>query len=196
MREPFLDKYLSRIVKIIPSWLTPNMITVVRFVFIAPIIFFLISKMWVWFAVFYIFCLASDVLDGALSRARGMHSKFGATMDPSVDKMLHWSIFCVYFPLFPLLIGIIIFLDVVVAVGGLIVILYYRKIKRTLPIPGANIYGKIKVISQSACIGAFFYRDLFSNSDLSYYLAVIFLTVTILLSCMSIYRYNIILKRK
>lgn len=196
MRKFFLDKYLSEIVKIIPIWLTPSMITFVRFVFIIPIVFFLMSKMWVWFALFYVFCLVSDVLDGALSRARGMHSKFGAMMDPFVDKLLHWSIFCVYLSFFPSLIGIIIVLDIIVVAGGLIVVLYYQKIGRVLPILGANMYGKMKVVSQSVCIGAFFYRDLFSSSDLNYYISVIFLTVTILLSCMSIYHYIIIISKK
>jgi cardiolipin synthase len=190
------DKYLSKIVEIIPGWLTPNMITAVRLVFIVPVIFFLIAKMWALFVIFYVFCLASDALDGALSRARGMHSKFGATLDPVVDKLLHWSIFCVYFPFHPLLIGLIIFLDIVVAVGGLIVILYFRKIKRVLPVSGANIYGKMKVVLQGACVGLFFYRDLFSNGLLVNYIITTFLALTILLSCMSIYYYIKLLNRK
>jgi len=172
------------------------MITVVRLFFIVPVILFLVTKIWVWFAVFYILCLISDALDGALSRERGMHSKFGATFDPVVDKLLHWSIFCVYFPFYPMLVGVAIFLDIIIAIGGLVVILYYRKVQRVLPILGANMYGKMKVVLQSACVGAFFYRDLFSNSDLNYYITVIFLLVTILLSCISIFRYVIIINKK
>jgi phosphatidylglycerophosphate synthase len=196
LKNFYFDKYLSKIIEIIPDWLTPNMITVVRLVFIVPVIFFLITKMWALFVIFYILCLASDALDGALSRVRGMHSKFGATLDPVIDKILHWSIFCVYFPFYPLLIGLIILLDIIVAAGGLTIILYFRKIKRVLPVFGANIYGKMKVVSQSACVGAFFYRDLFSNGLLVNYITTVFLVFTILLSCASIYYYIIILNRK
>jgi phosphatidylglycerophosphate synthase len=95
-----------------------------------------------------------------------------------------------------MLVGVAIFLDIIIAIGGLVVILYYRKVQRVLPILGANMYGKMKVVLQSACVGAFFYRDLFSNSDLNYYITVIFLLVTILLSCISIFRYVIIINKK
>lgn len=196
MRELFFDKYIFKLTEIIPDWLTPNMISVVRLFFIAPVVFFLVTKMWVFFVFFYILCLISDALDGALSRARGMYSKIGATLDPFVDKLLHWSIFCVYFFFYPVLIGIIIVLDIIVVIGGLVVILYFRETKHTLPILGANIYGKMKVISQSVCVGIFLYRDLFSKSDLNYYFAVIFLFITIFLSCISIFHYIIIINKK
>ena len=196
LRNFFLDKYLSKIVEKIPAWLTPNEITFGRLIFIVPIVFFLVTKMWIWFAVFFILCLISDALDGALSRARGITSKFGAILDPTVDKVFYLSIFCVFFPLYPLLISIIILLDVVVAVGGLIVILHYQKTKRVLPIPGANIYGKIKVILQSLCVGAFLCSNLFFSSDLIRCVTVIFLFAAIFLSCVSICHYIKILKRK
>lgn len=70
----------------VPSWITPNMLTILRGLFVIPVI--LVASIWPWKAVILlILSSACDYYDGQLARARKQTSRWGAILDPLSDKI-------------------------------------------------------------------------------------------------------------
>ncbi len=88
------DRLLEPICKIIPVWITPNMITVFRVLPMTPFVFVLFllgavlnSNVLIWLGVVaLLFTLLLDALDGALARYRRNCTALGKVSDPLADK--------------------------------------------------------------------------------------------------------------
>lgn len=64
----------------------PNILTLIRFILIAPIVYFIASEKFVLALIFLILSGFTDVLDGAIARKFNVISDFGKLMDPFADK--------------------------------------------------------------------------------------------------------------
>ena len=71
----------------------PNLITVLRFVLIVPVVLSLLGGEFRWGLAFFAIAGLSDGLDGWLARHFGWTSRFGAVADPLADKILMGVVF-------------------------------------------------------------------------------------------------------
>jgi phosphatidylglycerophosphate synthase len=81
-----------RIARWTPEFISPNMITVSRVFFIAPIIIFLFCEMNLPAIILFLFAALLDYADGALARGRGSQTELGEFLDPISDKIFFCAI--------------------------------------------------------------------------------------------------------
>lgn len=83
------DKLLAAtVLKLFPERVTPNQITIFRFITIPFIAFLLSSGEYRWAVILFIISAFSDALDGALARTSNQVTEWGITYDPLADKLL------------------------------------------------------------------------------------------------------------
>lgn len=138
------DRIIERMILwAIPPSLTPNHITLFRFIATVPTIMLLANgKYAVGIPVFLVVVL-TDALDGALARTRNMITEWGRMFDPLADKLL-------IIPTLTILIFTNLALGIAVLIIGLeflimVAALVWRKRGGTI---SANGWGKIKMILQ------------------------------------------------
>lgn len=110
----------------------PNILTIIRFLLIPPIVITIAYEQYILALVFLIFSAITDVLDGAIARRFNLVSDFGKLVDPLADKATQTAIL------------------VTLAVKGIIPfwILAIVIIKEFAMISGASfLYGKELVVS-------------------------------------------------
>jgi CDP-diacylglycerol--glycerol-3-phosphate 3-phosphatidyltransferase len=75
--------------------LTPDMVTIIGTAgsVLAALIMFPIGQLWWGSVAVFVFVLA-DMLDGAMARARGGGTRFGAVLDATCDRISDGAIFC------------------------------------------------------------------------------------------------------
>lgn len=66
----------------------PNIITVLRILLVAPILWILLHKHYEWALFLFVIAGISDAIDGLLARYFSCISRFGAFVDPLADKLL------------------------------------------------------------------------------------------------------------
>ncbi len=66
----------------------PNILTVIRLLLIAPVIFLFRQGFYGWAAFLFLVAMLLDIADGAVARHLDVCSKFGTVLDPVVDKIL------------------------------------------------------------------------------------------------------------
>jgi len=155
----------------------------------------IIAHLWGYFIIIYLLSLLSDGLDGALARKRNVKSDFGAKLDPVVDKIIHATLFIFLIPFAPIFILSIIALDLIILLGGWIVIYHFKNKKDALPIKGANYFGKLKVISQGLLIILLYCYQIFPQTIYTWPLAIILIIFTLFFSALSIIGYAFALIR-
>lgn len=80
--------FIRQVMLALPSWITPNGVTVFRALLVVPIAALLIGeRYWTAIAVLTVASLL-DFVDGALATARDAHSETGAFLDPLADKIV------------------------------------------------------------------------------------------------------------
>lgn len=189
------SRFLVPFVDVFPAWVTPNLITSFRLILIFPIIITILTQAWPFFIFLYLVSLFSDSFDGALSRKRNLHTKFGSAFDPVVDKLLHATLFIFLIPFAPILISAIILADFIILIGGWLTIKHFNRIKKDLPIKGANSFGKLKVLFQGALIINFYCYQIFFPTALLWQTAIFLTFCTLILSALSIIKYAFTLMR-
>jgi len=108
--------------------LIPNIITILRIVLVAPIIWLLIEQQFTWALILFAVAGASDALDGFLARYFNWQSWWGSVLDPLADKLLQVSCYITlawmgHIPVW--LVSAIVLRDLVIVVGAL---LYHRRV--------------------------------------------------------------------
>ena len=133
----------------------PNKLTILRII-ITPLF---MATMMINFPHHYVvalvlFCVASftDYLDGKIARARGIVTNFGKFLDPLADKMLTTSAFIAFLAKgigwgIEWVLFIVLFREFMIASLRLVAV--SSETKKVIP---ANIWGKIKTVSQMVAI--------------------------------------------
>jgi CDP-diacylglycerol--glycerol-3-phosphate 3-phosphatidyltransferase len=167
----------------IPTWMTPNYFTYIR-IMLVPVVYILLIKeeILLGLAVFFI-AACTDFIDGALARKRDMVTDLGKILDPIADKLLIASVLA-YFG-FDYLVVQLVLAFIALEILGIIAstILAYR-IGRP---PGANVFGKIKMILQTAGVVLLF-GGLILNSDRVIEASEITLAVALFFAIIAAYR--------
>ena len=185
-------KYLSKISPIdrwlkilflglIPKSVTPNHITVFRFVTIPFILVLLTDNHYLSATILFLFSAFSDALDGALARTTGQITRWGILADPLADKLLVGSVGFIMISKF-----LSWQLAVVIVVLELFMIAsaYYRYTGEVVP---AKTTGKIKMVFQCVGIIFLFFYVLFGGgfwlllSSIALVLAVVFAILSLLI---------------
>ncbi|MEK9131972.1 MAG: CDP-alcohol phosphatidyltransferase family protein [Patescibacteria group bacterium] len=144
-----VDRFLAKtILRYVPERITPNQITVFRFITIPFIIGLLLTGYYTLGTIVFMFSAFSDMLDGARARTTGHITTWGTICDPLADKLLIGSVVII---LVSQLISPYLTLGIVAVEALLITSSYFRFKGRAVP---AKTVGKIKMVLQ--CLGIIF----------------------------------------
>lgn len=135
-----------------PSNFQPNWLSSFRIATVPAIWWLLVAgRIHLGFSLFIISAL-TDMIDGAMARKRNKITDLGKVLDPIADKLLIGTmlLFVGFNYLIVKIFLVVILLEIVANLFSSA--LAYR-IGRPI---GANIYGKIKMVLQSICVGIFF----------------------------------------
>jgi CDP-diacylglycerol--glycerol-3-phosphate 3-phosphatidyltransferase len=138
------DRLLAAtVLRLLPSWVTPNMITIARIILVPFVVWMVWNSWYLAGGLAFLFVAATDALDGSLARTRGPITNWGMVWDPVADKLLVGSVGVILvLRNFPEELAVVVFgLEAMFLVGG-----YYRK--RQGRIVAANIWGKLKMNCQ------------------------------------------------
>ncbi len=180
----FTDKILDKtILKLFPDFVRPNFLTVLRFISVPFIIFFLLNKNYDIGFWLFIASALTDAFDGAIARTRNMITDWGIIFDPFADKLLIGSIssILVFKFLNPILALAIIFLELILVATS-----YHRYRGKTVP---AKTSGKAKMILQ--CIGiSFVFLFLLTGNQFFLTIAtyILYLAIIFAVLCLTIYK--------
>ena len=99
----------------------PNIISVLRFILVVPIVLLLLEQEFVWALWLFFIAGVSDGLDGYLAKRNGWITRLGSILDPLADKALLMSSFVVlaWLELIPLwLVVIVVCRDLIIVAGS------------------------------------------------------------------------------
>ncbi len=77
-----------KIIQYFPKWIKPNHLTILRLILLAPLVWLLLEKHYIWFVIIFLIAWLTDLLDGALARQRKQITAWGVFLDPLADKLL------------------------------------------------------------------------------------------------------------
>lgn len=145
---PFDRFFAATILPLFPSFISPNRITIFRFISIPVILFLLFAGFHILGTSLFVVAALSDALDGALARTKHRITKWGIIADPLADKLLIGSVALLVvgkelgWPLVSALVAI----ELILAGSA-----YFRYRGKLMP---AKTVGKIKMTLQ--CVGVSF----------------------------------------
>ncbi len=127
----------------LPKWITPNRLTVTRFILTPAVLFFLWQGRWLLTFFLFLFAAFTDALDGSVARLRKQITMWGTVADPIADKILIGSVAVVFVAkVIGLWLAVILLACEVLVIAGVL----YRRWKGK--ISSANVYGKTKMLLQ------------------------------------------------
>ncbi|MFA6525620.1 MAG: CDP-alcohol phosphatidyltransferase family protein [Patescibacteria group bacterium] len=145
-----VDRGLQKIAILIPDSITPNFLTLLRIILLAPIILAIQQENYILATTLFLFAYALDILDGPLARVKNRISEFGKVFDPTADKIVFITVLIILgwktlpHPLIYVIIGLEAFLVLLVVLFAPLA----KKIGIEFEL-GANVYGKIKMLFQT-----------------------------------------------
>ena len=143
-----IDRFLAAtFLKLIPESVTPNKITLFRFITIPFILYFLLADYMLLGTILFVISAFSDALDGARARTTKHITSWGILCDPFADKLLIGSVGLIMISKY-----ISVYLAVAIAFIELLLVAfsYLRYKGRLVP---AKTVGKIKMVLQCFGIG-------------------------------------------
>ncbi|MCI5108275.1 MAG: CDP-alcohol phosphatidyltransferase family protein [Candidatus Pacebacteria bacterium] len=169
------------ILRFIPRWITPNHVTVIRFMSVPILIALVLGGYTKVATVVFILSALSDAIDGALARTRNRITKWGIVNDPLADKLLVGSMVAIMVSKYihPILAFVIIGLEIVIFAGAL-----YRTKEGGIIVP-AKWVGKIKMVVESVALGLIFIfaitgiSHILFISTLLFYAAIFFAVLSV-----------------
>jgi CDP-diacylglycerol--glycerol-3-phosphate 3-phosphatidyltransferase len=177
-----IDRWLKILfLGLIPKSVTPNHITVFRFITIPFIVVLLLDRHYLWATILFLFSAFSDALDGSLARTTGRITRWGILADPLADKLLVGSVSLILISRFLnwKLAAVIVALELLLIASA-----YYRYNGEVVP---AKTTGKIKMVFQCVGISFLFFHVLFGGviwlwlATVSLVLAVVFAILSLLI---------------
>ena len=181
------DRILAKtILRMIPHFVTPNQVTIFRYITIPFILFFLIFGHNVSGIILFSISAFSDAVDGALARTRNQITDWGKMHDPLADKLLISSVGALVVSIFIsfYLIAVIISIEIFLIINAIYKI---RKGQKTIT---ALLPGKIKMILQSFGVSFVLLFIVFPNLSWLLPLAAILLYVSIFFALLSLIVYR------
>jgi CDP-diacylglycerol--glycerol-3-phosphate 3-phosphatidyltransferase len=189
-RDPhklFPHDYVMRytIAPLIPSFVTPNMITIFRMVCTPIVLYLLAIEQYQIGVPLFLFLAFTDAVDGSLARLRNRITDWGTFYDPVADKLLIGSVvlLVVVNHVNPILGLILIFVEALIILGG-----YIRKMRGK--ITSANIFGKTKMFLQIVGVGLLLIA-LWLGYDLFIPLSIGTLSLAIVFAVISLFTYGL-----
>lgn len=172
-------------VQFVPSFLSPNDFTILRFLLIPFVLYFLYEQNWPWSLGLFIVAALTDAIDGTLARMRKQITLWGTMADPIADKCLIGSVVLlfvareinVWFAV------VIVSIEFMIAAGA-----WYRK--RRGVYSSANQYGKIKMLLQVTGVALLILAKLL-GIELAVPFAVGTLSLAIVFAMVSLWTYGI-----
>lgn len=170
---------------LIPSFITPNMITIVR-MFCAPIVlWFLFIENYEIGVPFFLLVAFTDAIDGSLARVRHQITEWGTFYDPVADKLLIGSVVLLVVAkhvnvVFTI---IILLLEALIIFGGILR-------KKSGRMTGANIFGKTKMFLQVLGV-SFLLIALWAGFDLFIPVSIGTLSLAIVFAVISLFTYGL-----
>lgn len=130
---------------LIPKQVLPNHITVLRFLLIPFVLYFLWIEDWKAALAMFLIAALTDALDGSMARVRKEITMWGTVADPIADKLLIGSVVVLFVakevnPIFSM---IIVVMELLILAGA---VHHHRNHK----LVSANGYGKLKMFFQVA----------------------------------------------
>ena len=152
------DKIIkATFLKLLPSWVTPNHVTIFRFLTAPFVLFFLVSENYIAGLILFTVSAFSDALDGALARTKDQITDWGKLFDPLADKILIGTTAAFLIVKY---IGVYIAFAIILIEIILITIGYYKKRFQHITVQ-AHPTGKLKMILQSVGIASLFLFAIF-----------------------------------
>jgi len=178
------DRLLNwSVLRFVPQWMTPNKITVVRFICVPVVAFLLLSHSYLWGGILFAFAAFTDALDGARARVEDEVTSWGKVADPLADKLLIGTVAVILVVHY---IGVwvavaVIGIDLILVVRALFMLSQKKKVE-------ANRAGKAKMLFQSvALVSLFIY--IVSSIPLFLVIATYLLYVAIVFAVVSLILY-------
>ncbi len=179
------DKILAKtLLRIIPKWLTPNIVSWMRFFSVPFIGYFLLTENYTVALPLFFISAFSDAVDGSLARTRNQVSDFGKMFDPLADKLLIATASIILIPRYLEENGWAIVIAIVIIELILITSAYAQQHYYGKTIQAENT-GKIKMVMQSIGIGALLIFALWSIplfliiATYSFYTAIFFALISL-----------------
>ena len=173
------------ILPLIPRFVLPNHVTILRILMTPFVLWFLYTGQYaIGVPLFFVDAL-TDAIDGSLARVRKQITPWGTIVDPIADKLLIGLVVLLFvIQYFGLFFGLLIlFFEIVIIVGGLI-----RKHQGKFV--SANVFGKIKMFLQVAGV-LFLFISLWMDFDLFRSVSFGAFTVAIVFALLSLLSYGI-----
>lgn len=93
----FQDRILAKtLIPFVPKWLKPNHLTVVRFISVPFVAYYMWVENWAVAVPLFLVSGFTDLLDGSLARVRKEITLWGTVADPTADKLLIGSVACIF----------------------------------------------------------------------------------------------------
>ena len=140
------DKILARtLLRLIPQWITPNLVSWVRFASVPFIGYFFWTGNYSIALPLFALSAFSDAIDGSLARTRNLVSDFGKMFDPLADKLLVATAVIILVPRYLNweLVYAMVLIDLILITSAYVRNHYYGTIIQ------AENSGKLKMITQS-----------------------------------------------
>jgi len=138
--------YLLRytVVPLVPKQITPNMITVLRFILVPIVFVFLALEMWNIGVPLFMFAAFTDALDGSVARLRNQITEWGSFYDPIADKLLIGTVVLLVVAKYvnPFFAVIVVVAESSIIIGGIF------RTRTGKVICSANFFGKTKMFLQ------------------------------------------------
>jgi CDP-diacylglycerol--glycerol-3-phosphate 3-phosphatidyltransferase len=133
----------ATVVRLVPKRITPNMITMFRFVTTPLVLWLLLTQRYAAGLVAFVLVASTDALDGSVARLRRKVTAWGTFYDPVADKLLIGSVvLLVVLPSLPgELAAAIVALELLIMAGAA----FARRRGRNI---SANAFGKAKMLLQ------------------------------------------------
>lgn len=160
-----VDTFLNyTVLRFIPDVVSPNSVTIVRFLSVPVVAWLLLEQNYAWGALVFALAAFTDALDGAMARTRGRITHWGKIADPFADKLLIGSTALILVTRF-------VSLEIAVAIVSIELLLisraaYLYSHKRRA---GANAMGKVKMVLQSVALLSLF---VYATTGISFYLSL------------------------
>jgi CDP-diacylglycerol--glycerol-3-phosphate 3-phosphatidyltransferase len=156
-----------------PWSIRPNHLTIARFVLTPVVIVLLCLQLRGWAFAVFVIAICTDFIDGAMARTRHQITKVGIVIDPVADKLLVGAVLAwiaidhdwqfvsvtVLNAAVPIILVFIALELVLLAVG-------LGTAQRGNRVKPANVFGKIKMVTQSIALVLFLIAGMFDLSGL------------------------------